>query len=325
MLADHLAQFFKNNTTISNQTDYAVGVSGGPDSMALTHALLENYPDKKFHILTVDHGLRAEAQEEAQKVLDFCKPYKNATHCSLTWEGKKPKNAVLEKARNARYSLMYKYCDDHGIKTVFIGHHQDDQAETFLIRLSKGSGLDGLASMIPLSKRNEIYMARPFLSVSKEEIISYCKGNKIGYINDPTNENKDYLRPRLRESMFVLEKEGLTAKRLSVTASRLNRARDALVFYAEDIFSKAVTVQDTEKVTLDFSVLQKAPSEISLRIIQNLIEAKRMDYDYNVRMEKLEDLHHSLFSEPENFKPRTLGGCIISLKKSLLTIEKEKK
>jgi tRNA(Ile)-lysidine synthase len=325
MLADLLAEFFEKNPEIKNQADYAIAVSGGPDSMALAHALLKTYPDKKFHLVTVDHGLRKEAKKEAEKVRIFFAAYENATHCILKWEDKKPENAVMEQARRARYALLDEYCFSRNIKTVFIGHHQDDQAETFLIRLSKGSGLDGLTSMQSLSKRDHIMLARPFLSVPKVELISYCEQNNVVFVDDPTNESSNYMRPRLRQSMKVLEAEGLTAKRLFVTAKRLERAREAIIFYTKKISEEALIREDKDQTILDFEILQQAPEEISFRIIQNLIEGQRSGYDYNVRMEKLEDLFESLMNNSKNYKPRTLGGCLITLNKNQLVIEKEKK
>jgi len=325
ILSGALEKFFNQNPTVENQSHYAIGVSGGADSMALAHGLITHYPDKQFHLITVDHGLRPEASGEAKKVSEIFLRYENATHVILEWTGDKPTSAVLEEARTARYDLMDDYCTTHNIQTIFLGHHQDDQAETFLIRLSKGSGLDGLTAMNDISKRADINLARPFLSVSKEDLVSYCDTHKIDFVDDPTNTNTNYMRPRLRDAMAVLSKEGLTPKRLSITAKRLQRARKAILHYTEDVKKQAIIKQEAEKIILDFTLLLQAPSEISFRILQNLIEGFRNAYDYNVRMEKLEDLHESLMGDPQSFKPRTLGGCLISLKNKQLIVEKEKK
>lgn len=325
MLTESLAQFFEKNPSLENQSTFAVAVSGGPDSMALAQALIKNYPAKNFHLITVNHGLREASQAEAQKVGVFFTYDKNATHKILNWEGDKPENAVLEEARKARYKLMSAYCKTHHIQTLFVAHHQNDQAETFLIRLAKGSGLDGLTAMKSISQRDNIMLARPFLAIPKEELIAYCQQNKIEYCDDPTNKNADYLRPRLRQSMAILEQEGLSIKRLSITAKRLEKAQEALLFYSAQTMEKARIKSDGGGSILDFTVLKNVPYEISLRVLQNLIESHRTGYDYNVRLEKLEDLHHSLISNPIHFKPRTLGGCLVSLKNNTLIIEKEKK
>lgn len=327
MPTEALVDFFKKYPSLKNQSDYAVAVSGGPDSMALSHALVRSYPDKTFHLLGVDHGLRAESLDEVEAVEQFFSKDKNVTHKILQWQGDKPTSAVMEEARKARYDLMIDYCNQNNIQTLFIGHHQDDQAETFLIRLSKGSGLDGLSAMRSLTKNKDIYLARPFLYITKNDIIAYCQQNKIEYSADPSNENSNYLRPRLRQSKEILEKEGLSSKRLSLTAKRLSRAQEALNFYTDQLKDAALIEVDDQQATLDFTALQAAPYEVSLRVVQNLIGSYRQGYDYQVRMEKLEDLFESLITDPKEFKPRTLGGCQFSLKdkQTKLIIEKETK
>lgn len=327
MLAGALADFFDQYSSLNDQTDYAVAVSGGPDSMALAHALTTLYPDKKIHILSVDHGLRIEAQEEVKQVGGFFASYKNASHHILKWDGNKPDKAIMEAARKARYELMRDYCAQNKIQTLFVAHHRGDQAETFLIRLAKGSGIDGLSSMRALTNQSGIDLARPFLTLSKEDLFTYCQGNNISYSDDPSNENEAYLRPRLRQAKKVLEAEGLTDKRLSVTAKRLSRATEALCFYTDHLLEDVILESNDTATTVDFKAFYAAPAEIGLRVLQNLIEFYRTGYDYGVRMEKLEDLFESLISDPQNFKARTLGGCRMSLKDkhTKLLIEKELK
>lgn len=327
MLDIKLASFFSKHKFLEQQTKFAVAVSGGPDSMALACLIIQNIPDKEIHLLTVDHGLRAEAKEEAKMVADWSAGYKNAVHAILEWEGDKPDAAIMEEARAARYKLMVDYCRDHKIETLFVAHHQDDQAETFLIRLAKGSGLDGLASMQALRFYDDsLQLARPLLDVSKEDLISYCDKNNIPYVLDPSNENENYLRPRLRKSMAVLEEEGLSSKRLSLTAKRLARARVALENISDKAHQSCLRNKEDHCAILSYEDLRAYPEEIGLRVVQKTLEEMRPESDYNVRMEKLEELFESLWSAPENFKPRTLGGCIFSLKEkaTLLEIKREK-
>lgn len=327
MLKEALSDFFTQHPALENETDYAVAVSGGPDSMALASALINFYPDKKFHILTVDHGLRTESADEALQVNAAFSKALNAVSHVLKWEGDKPESAVMEAARKARYDLMQVYCVAHKIKTLFIAHHRADQAETFLIRLAKGSGLDGLTAMVSLSQQNEIYLARPFLNLEKIDLITYCQDQKIDYIDDPSNDNEKYLRPRLRRAKEILEAEGLSDKRLAVTANRLRRAREALTHYTHAVMDDVILSRDEGAVLLDFTKFKTAPDEIALRVLQNLIESYREGYDYGVRMEKLESLCENLLIDPQHFKPRTLGGLRFSLrdKHTMLLIEKELK
>jgi len=305
----------------------AVGVSGGPDSMALLHLLVQ-WGQKNatpIHAYTVDHGLRAESADEARKVGDWVKNLPGTTHKILRWEGDKPATRILEEARGARYALMTDAMAQTGTHALFIAHHRDDQAETFLIRLAKGSGLDGLAGMRavqPLEDHNMI--VRPLLDLSKDDLISICNDNNIPYINDPTNENTDYLRPRLRAAQDILEEEGLSAKRLATTARRLARAKTALEDFAHDLFVMAVKEQRADGFLLDYKSLHAAHEELVVRVLLKIMDELRPDADYAPRLEKLENLLERILKDPA-FKSATLGGCLFALdrKNETLWIGKE--
>ncbi len=326
-----IENFFKKNE-LQDSDKIAVGVSGGADSMALAHMLgmwaKEN--NKKLYVLTVDHGLRVEAKDEVKEVARWVAKLKaekiDITHHVLTWEGKKPDTAIMERARAARYELMAEHCRMHDIPFLFLAHHQDDQAETFLIRLSKGSGLDGLSSMGEARCYDEaLILLRPLLAYSKEDLLHYCKTHDIPYVNDPSNKNKEYMRPRLRASMIILGEEGLTSKRLARTAKRLARARKALEQISLNLYDQCLKEQEETKIIFDFVELKKNPEEIALRVVQKALESMRPNADYGVRMERLEELFAALWQRPESFKPRTLGGCVFALKdkNTALWIEKE--
>ena len=232
----------------------------------------------------------------------------------------------MQKARQERYALMAEYCLKHNIPTLFIAHHQGDQAETFLMRLAKGSGLDGLAGMTDLRSYDEnVQIARPFLNQPKQALIDYCTQYKIGFANDPSNENTNYLRPRLRHSMKVLEQEGLTHERLSTLTRRLNRARTALEELAYQAYEKAIISKSDNDILLNFEVLQKQQEEIYFRILSYAIADLNPSQQYNVRMDKLENLFEDIWYNFDIFKPRTLGGVVFALKDNnkVLYIKKE--
>ncbi len=303
------------------------GVSGGPDSMALLFLLSQwgQKNDVKIHAYTVDHGLRTESADEAKTVGDWVKEWPNVTHEILRWEGDKPGSRILEEARTARYGLMTKAMKKSESHALFIGHHRDDQAETFLIRLAKGSGLDGLAGMRSVQPLDDHQMiVRPLLDVSKEELIAICDDNKIPYINDPTNENAAYLRPRLRAAQSILEEEGLSSKRLAVTAKRLARAKAALEDFAHDLFVMAIKEQREDGFLLDYKSLHAAHEELVVRVLLKIMDELRPDADYGPRMERLENLLERILRDPA-FKGATLGGCIFALdrKNATLWIGKE--
>lgn len=329
MINQAIQSFFEKNKELWGEAPCAIAVSGGPDSMALAHVLLTLFPDREFHVLSVDHGLRVEAAVEIDTVETWCKNYSNAVFKRFLWNGDKPETAIMEAARAERYRLMAEYCASHGIKYLFLGHHQDDQAETFLIRLAKGSGLDGLGAMDSIALSVDgIKLCRPLLDVLKEEILSYCTDKQLPFVNDPSNENEKYLRPRLREARGVLEKEGLTSKRLAATARRLARAREALDELTVKAYEEAV-IETEEAVELDADKLSNWPSEIRLRVLKNIMEGLQPEQNYGTRYQKLEDLHNDVWARydcGESMRRRSLGHCFFSydVANKVIKIEKDK-
>jgi tRNA(Ile)-lysidine synthase len=304
----------------------AVGVSGGPDSMALAKllGLWAKKNDVMLHALTVDHGLRRESAKEAQQVGKILKSW-SLRHEILRWKGKKPKTRLMEEARAARYALIADYCQANKIKHLFLAHHQDDQAETFLFRLAKGSGLDGLAAM----KKTQVLSAsltalRPLLEIPKEQLVATCKKHKIAYIKDPSNETERFARPRLRKSWKILEEEGLSSKRLAVTAARLERARAGLDEIAGKAFIKNAITKETARIAFKKKLLTE-PEEIAFRVLLQAIRYLRTEESYLPRMERIEQLFGDLRSS-QPFRKRTLGGLVFERndKKGVLIISLEK-
>ncbi len=296
----------------------AVGVSGGPDSMALVHALSVYFSkhdkDVCIHALTVDHGLRAEAAEEAQMVKDAVSSLDNVKHEILVWDhSAAPDARVQERARHARYDLFAQYMDQNNITHLFLAHHMDDQAETFLFRLAKGSGLDGLACMSDIQERfGWMFLCRPFLGVCKDDIVAYCDKERVPHVHDPSNDAEVYARVRLRKSMDVLQDEGLTAKRLYTTAKRLARARDALDDMAGTAYVSCLSSNDTNRLVFNFNPLKINHKEVVLRVLIRGFIALCGQQDYGVRLERLENLCDDLL-KPSDFRKRTLGGVIFEV------------
>lgn len=306
----------------------AVGVSGGPDSLALAW-LLKDWAVKcgiALHVLTVDHGLRAESADEARQVGDLVHGWPNVTHRVLTWIGEKPDSRVLEEARHARYELLNDYCIAQNIRFLFLAHHQDDQAETFLFRLAKGSGLDGLGGMqVQQPYDQHLTLVRPLLSVPKQDLINVCEAHHLSYVRDPTNNNTDYARPRLRAARAVLEEEGLSAKRLAITALRLARARTALDQVARELQETALISGSNESVSFDWNKLRQTPEDILVRLLsKTIMQVSALDKDYPTRLEKIEQLTHDLLTASQSFKT-TLGGCVFALDpaKAVLSVKQE--
>jgi len=315
---------------LTSSHDIAVAVSGGADSLGLCIALSEYLkmakPKVTIHALSVDHALRPESRGELFHVAGVLADIPNITHHILTWEHEeKPTSRIQEKARKARYDLMIGYMRTHNISNLFFGHHLDDQAETFLFRLAKGSGLDGLGAMASCHEKEEgINICRPLLEVGKADIISFCNNNGIEFINDPSNENDDYARVRLRKSMEVLSAEGLTTKRLSVTAKRLSRAREALDYITDKEYNSALLHKDEGRIVFNFKMFSENPFEVVLRVLLRAMAELSPDRNYSARLERVESLCCDLL-KPSAFRKRTLGGVIfeVSTKNDEISLTKE--
>ena len=214
--------------------------------MALAHILRTTFPDKDIFAYTVDHGLRTGSSTEADQVGNFflLSPGEGKlTHRILQWMGEKPTASIQENARNARYELLLQACAEDDISVLCVAHHADDQAETILHRLAKGSGLDGLGGMKTISplyhpgeSASNVALLRPLLHATHAELIHYCQTNAIKWIEDPSNENEKFARVRLRKAHDVLAQEGLTTDRLTRLGLRMQHAAEALDYYAEQAF-----------------------------------------------------------------------------------------
>lgn len=304
----------------------AAAVSGGPDSMACLRALAdladpEGGPD--IHALTVDHGLRTESADEAAAVGRWVKGWPHVRHTVLRWDDPKPATRIMEQARAARYRLMGEYCVKNGIKHIFLAHHRDDQAETFLMRLSAGSGLDGLAGMRGEQiLENGLVLIRPFLEIPKAALISFCETRGVPFVRDPGNENPAYARARLRAGQEALEREGLTPQRLAVTARRLERAREALEDLAARAADEALIAHEDGRIVYTEESLLRWPAEIRLRVIRRAVALLGPGEGYGPRLDRLEILAEALFTDGV-FRRRSLGGVLFSRRRGQIVLENE--
>jgi len=183
----------------------AVAVSGGADSMALLLLTQAWVKQKNGHViaLTVDHGLRPESAAEALQVQQWCKE-RDIKHHILTLPSfaiRHLSSGVQAVAREARYRLLTNWCKDHRILHLMTAHHRDDQAETLFLRLGRGSAIDGLACMPALSQMHGICLLRPLLALSKTELTAMLKQGGQPWIEDPSNQNPDYMRNRIRQAL----------------------------------------------------------------------------------------------------------------------------
>jgi tRNA(Ile)-lysidine synthase len=295
----------------------AVAVSGGADSLCLT-LLMNQWSLKNGYCLTaltVDHQLRPESGIEAQAVHQLLKD-KNICHHILVWQHEPLLSRIEEKAREARYGLLSDFCKQKNIPFLLTAHTQNDQTETFLLRLSKGSGPDGLAGIKPVFATHNLVFLRPLLEFTKEDIIVFLQKNNLKWIEDPSNQNEDFDRVRLRKERQNLEKIGLTQSCLVKSIHRLHETSDfieeetgkALDFCAV-IDPKGYAVLKKEKFLTLSVFLQKR----ILNRLLFLIGGKK----YAPSWEKTETL---LETFPQK---TTLGGCLFFNRADKIFICKE--
>ncbi len=279
----------------------AVGVSGGADSLAL--ALLIQKAGKKVVALTVNHGLRKEAQDEAEYVAKIMAKNKIEHHI-LFWQGKKPKKGIEEAAREARYNLLFDFCRQNNIKVLATGHHMRDQAETFLLRLARGSGVFGLSGILPVSERQGIKIIRPLLNMHPDEMKKFLLNQGIKWVEDPMNGNEDFLRVKIRKFLPELVKIGIDEKRLALTAATLLKTREFIQKEVNKFVNAYVRNWDNVAVSLSWQKLKSLDLEISRRVLSELI-CRIGNEDYAPKAEELE----RVLTEDDDFKGCTLGKC----------------
>ncbi|UTD27280.1 tRNA lysidine(34) synthetase TilS [Bradyrhizobium sp. WD16] len=295
-----------------------LAVSGGPDSVALLwlaarwRAARERGP--RLIAVTVDHGLRPEAVAEARAVRRLAKSL-GVEHHVLRWRGAKPAQGIPAAARSARYALLARLARQFGSVHVVTAHTRDDQAETVLMRLLRGSGIAGLSAMAPHSIRDGFVLARPFLDVPKSRLLATLDVAGIGYAVDPTNFDLTFTRARLRALLPVLAREGGDARNLARLAGRLSRAHLALEQVTDAAERACVAVDDAARRSfIDVATFFAAPGEIRLRLLIRAIN--RAGDEGPAELAKAEQLLAALeqaWARPPARVKQTLAGAVVSL------------
>ncbi len=330
------AEFARSMAALAPSDRIAVALSGGPDSLALLFLAARWAKRKKrLHLVafTVDHGLRPESAKEARAAARLASSL-GVAHRILKWKGEKPKTGLQAAARAARYALLAEACRKEKIGDLLVAHHLDDQAETFLLRLARGSGVDGLAAMAPVRdmlaapKRSEgepaaadIRLLRPLLGIARARLAATLAKAGLTAIADPSNENERFDRVKARRIMGELRALGLDARRLADTAANMARARAALEAETAALLSAHADFAPTGHVALDPAVLAGAPEEIALRALAELLR-RVAGADYPPRFEALQALFRAL-KAGELARGRTLHGCKLSIERGRLLVQRE--
>lgn len=279
----------------------AVAVSGGVDSMCLLYWLHEIGAD--IVCLHVNHKLRPEADTETEYVEEVCKKL-NVPCKVFYWNDEKPENGLEAAAREARYKMMTDYCHENNIEYLLTAHQSDDQIETFLMNLSRGSGLYGLAAMMSESNRNDIKILRPLLNVSREEIKKYCDDNNIKYFVDSMNSDEHYMRVKIRKNRHLLNDDlGIKDARILLAIQNLARTREWMDKYID---ARVEMVIRSWGALFAESFLFDEAEEIRLKFLGTLIQKIGGDI-YPVRLNSLQNALLKLSADCKF----TLGHCTI--------------
>lgn len=315
-LADFLKEYHIQDKKI------AVGVSGGSDSMALIFAAHEELSPLGWEItaLTVDHQLRPESAQEAEYVAQMMKAA-GIKHHILVWDGEKPVTGIEEAAREARYGLIGQWCRENDYHQIMLAHHRDDQAETFFIRLQRGSGLDGLCGMHPVTSRGGLTILRPLLNTPKIELKTYLQNKNIKWVEDQSNYSDVFLRCRIRKLLEQLKSEiDISLQKIADTMKCLQNTQHFLDQLTRKILANHFCFLTNDGCYCDLVQWNSLPHEIRFRLF-GLICRNISSNGYIPRAKRILALLERL--NMPDFKSATLGGCKIQVCGNLLWIFKE--
>ena len=303
----------------------AMAISGGSDSMALS-VLLSRWSKNhsiNLYALIIDHCLREESRDEAFTVSKRLQDLK-INNQILRWEKgkqfKKISKSYQDDARQARLKLMSEWCKSNNINTLFMGHHADDQLETFFYRLIRGSGVEGLSGMSSDINLHSLRIIRPLLNFPKSRLVETCKLYNLSWVEDPSNNDKKYLRVKIRKILNEFESEGFNTFRLHNTINHINRAKLAIDKSVFDAMDEIVSYDEDKVLKLNLEKFLIYPEEIILRTLSNIL-IKVSGKNYSPRFNSLERLYEKII-DPK-WSDRTLHGCKIIIQGKYLIITKE--
>ena len=314
-----------------------LAVSGGPDSTALMvlaarwRAALKRGP--RLVAVTVDHALRAGSAREARTVKALARRL-GILHRTMRWSGEKPATRLQEAARAVRYRLLAAAARAAGAAHILTAHTRDDQAETVLLRMARGSGLTGLAAMARETligysaaagsrAAAPLVLVRPLIDLPKARLVATLDAAGVAYCEDPSNRDPRFTRARLRNLMNTLAEEGLDARRLAQLARRLKRAEMAIEAATDRAIGDLRVDLPSGALAFETRRLDELPDEIALRLLGRAVT--QVGDEGPVELGKLESLKSALDSVQNNGDARfrrTLAGAVVTVKGQQLIVER---
>ena len=289
--------------------DIGVGVSGGGDSMALLHLGAEWAENNKRRLkaVTIDHGLRSGSSSECVHVKKISEKL-SIEHTTLKWLAK-PSGNLQNSARNARHELLLDWTKKSKLSVVLLGHTLDDNAETIMIKLIRGSGIDGLAGISKNKKINELAIFRPLINITRDDLRRYLIVKNIQWIDEPSNFDERFERIKVRNLLPKLSDVGLTAKKLVALSSHMNRAKEALNGEVARFAKQYVQQKKWGDLEIKFDEFIKIPQEYQFRLLSAALLWVSGKV-YRPRFNSLERLLNALTSRSIG-RGRSLMGCLI--------------
>ena len=310
---------FESNLPV--EEEFIVAVSGGPDSLALSFLAkiysIKKSVDIKYYI--VDHRLRKNSTLEAKLVQKKLKNFSVKLNI-LTWKGKKPRKNIQSVAREKRYELLTDVAKKYRIQNILLGHHLDDLFENFFIRILRGSGLKGLISLDKETHKDQINLIRPLIKIDKKDLI-YISNYIFGsYIKDPSNEDDNFKRVKVRNFLKQLSLEGFDRKKFFLTIKNLKFANENIEFYTKKNLQDNVTILSQKNNIILKENFFSQSNEVVFRSLTEVIKIVGKKY-YAVRGKKIDKVI-DLINTKSSFKV-TLGGCIIKKVNETVILSKE--
>lgn len=309
---------------VADEPAIGLAVSGGADSLGLLllaqrwAASLPQPP--RLHVYTLDHGLRAEAAAEVAMVLGVARS-RGLDATGLRWEGGKPQAGLQEAARLARYRLIGQAMASDGVGVLLTGHHRKDQAETVLMRLAHGSGLEGLKGMAPMAEIEGVRVHRPLLDVHPDALAGLVQDAGLLPVADPSNLDPHYERVRWRQAMPALAELGLDASTIVQFAARMGEADAAIAQMADACFAEMVRLDGfgAARIALaPFAALGAAVSTRVLSRVLNIVGGRQKPRALG-QVERLRDA----ICADSLAKSHTVLGCVVRLKGDVIAVARE--
>jgi tRNA(Ile)-lysidine synthase len=325
-LAKELNDFcLKHN--ISKSENVILACSGGVDSMALLF-LLKQLEFKNLTAVIIDHSIRKKSAKQALQTLNFLQK-NNINATILKADGIDAAKNLEENARNARYNLLLNYAHQNNIKHIFVAHHLNDQIETFLLRLERGSALNGICAMQEVSFFSDVKILRPLLNTPKQSLITFCKSQKIKWTEDESNHNPAIKRNFIRRYLQKTLGDELLLSRLNKTIKSLQSDKIALDNYF-DILLKQVVITNAKSMQYAIKLSSYLTLEDSMRfrLVKHLLRENffycqtNKNKDSTTQMQQEPDIRATEVDNLHNFITGNTKSWIYKLCKSKVTKQK---